>query len=221
MSARRSCRMRNLRKGCSQPEVRSTTQRQRPSLSRDSTPSRANRTAMPRLRNQARWAFEAYARSACNLPGRLRTERAGPFTAGIDATKRMRKRASCPCAPEIRATSGSPRSSTSKWCLLPGSPRSVGLRPACSPPAGASTLAASTQARSHMLWSCSRRRRRIAFVDALPNADTHPFVKATPACHATAAAEFAQQVLPGYCGQEDKQHSRHSRAIINAWPPPL
>lgn len=55
-------------------------------------------------------------------------------------------------------------------------------------------------------------------VDALPNAGLHPFVKATPACHATAAAEFARQVLPGYSGLEDKQTSRHSRAIINTWP---
>jgi hypothetical protein len=41
-------------------------------------------------------------------------------------------------------------------------PRSVGFRPVCSPPAGAGTLVASTQARSHMIWSCSRSRRRIA-----------------------------------------------------------
>jgi hypothetical protein len=55
-------------------------------------------------------------------------------------------------------------------------------------------------------------------VDALPNAGPHPFVKATPACHATAAAEFVRQVLPGYSGLEDKQNSRHIRAIINTWP---
>lgn len=54
-------------------------------------------------------------------------------------------------------------------------------------------------------------------VGTLPNADPHPFVKATPACHATAAAEFARQVLPGYSGLEDKQNYRHSRAIINTW----
>jgi len=38
LSARRSCRMRSLRKRWSHPGVRSTTQRHRPSLSRDSTP---------------------------------------------------------------------------------------------------------------------------------------------------------------------------------------
>ena len=33
---------------------------------------------------------------------------ASPLTAGIDATNRMRKRASCACAPEIWATRGKP-----------------------------------------------------------------------------------------------------------------
>ena len=42
-------------------------------------------------------------------------------------------------------------------------------------------------------------------VDALPNAGSHPFVKSTPACHATAAAEFARQVLPWYSSLENKQ----------------
>lgn len=96
------------------------------------------------------------------LAGRLRARPANPFTAGIDSTNGMRKRESCTWAPEISASSGSPRSSTSKWCLLPSLPRSVGFRPVCSPPAGAGTLAASTQARSHMIWSCSGSLRRIA-----------------------------------------------------------
>jgi hypothetical protein len=55
-------------------------------------------------------------------------------------------------------------------------------------------------------------------VDTLPNAGSHPFVKATPACHATAAAEFARQVLPRYSSLEDKQYSGQGRAIINTWP---
>jgi hypothetical protein len=53
-------------------------------------------------------------------------------------------------------------------------------------------------------------------VDALPNAGSHPFVKATPACHATAAAEFARQVLPWYSSLENKQDSGQGRAIIDA-----
>ena len=32
--------------------------------------------------------------------------------------------------------------------------------------------------------------------DTLPNIGSHPFVKVMPACHATAAAESAWQVLP-------------------------
>lgn len=73
---------------------------------------------MPRLCNQARWAVEAYARSACSLPRRLRARPASPFTARIGSTKGMRKRESCTCAPEICAAHRSARSSTSKWCLL-------------------------------------------------------------------------------------------------------
>jgi hypothetical protein len=38
--------MRNLRKRCSHPNVRSTSERHRPSLSRDSTPYRAIRAAI-------------------------------------------------------------------------------------------------------------------------------------------------------------------------------
>jgi hypothetical protein len=43
------------------------------------------------------------------------------------------------------------------------------------------------------------------FVDALPNAGLHRFVKPTPTSHATAAAEFARQVLPRYPSLEHKQ----------------
>jgi hypothetical protein len=53
-------------------------------------------------------------------------------------------------------------------------------------------------------------------VDTLPNAGQHPFVKATPACHATAAAEFARQVLPRYPSLKNKQNSSQGRAIIDA-----
>jgi hypothetical protein len=109
MSARRSCRMRNLRKRCSHPKVRSTTQRHRPSLSRDSTPYRAIRAAIPRRRSQVRCALEAYARSACSLPGRLRARPQSPLTAGMASTSGIRKRESCTWAPEILATSGTPR----------------------------------------------------------------------------------------------------------------
>ena len=56
-------------------------------------------------------------------------------------------------------------------------------------------------------------------VDTLPNAGSHPFVKATPACHATAAAEFARQVLPRYSSLEDKQDSSQGRPIVDTWPP--
>jgi len=50
MPARRSCRMRRLRKRCSQPKVHSTTRRHRPSRSRAATPWRAIRAAIRRLR---------------------------------------------------------------------------------------------------------------------------------------------------------------------------
>ena len=38
------------------------------------------------------------------------------------------------------------------------------------------------------------------FMDTLPNAGLHPFVKATPARHAAAAAEFTRQIFPRYSG---------------------
>jgi len=52
-------------------------------------------------------------------------------------------------------------------------------------------------------------------VGTLPNAGYHPFVKATPASHATAAAEFTRQIFPWYASLENKQYSSQSRAIID------
>jgi hypothetical protein len=43
------------------------------------------------------------------------------------------------------------------------------------------------------------------FMDTLPNACLHPLMKATPARHATAAAEFAREVFPRYPGLEYEQ----------------
>jgi hypothetical protein len=37
-------------------------------------------------------------------------------------------------------------------------------------------------------------------MDTLPNACFHPFVKAAPARHAAAAAEFTRQIFPRYSG---------------------
>jgi hypothetical protein len=101
--------MRNLRKRCSHLKVRSTTQRHRPSLSRDSTPYRAIRAVIPRRRTQARYARGAYARSACSLPGRFRARPQSPLTAGIALTSGIRKRESCTWVPEILVTSSNPR----------------------------------------------------------------------------------------------------------------
>ena len=52
-------------------------------------------------------------------------------------------------APVRLAASGTPRSSTSRWCLLPDLARSTGLLPVFSPPWPALTLELSTTARSH------------------------------------------------------------------------
>lgn len=43
-------------------------------------------------------------------------------------------------------------------------------------------------------------------LDALPNACSHPFVKATPARHPATAAAFPRQVLPWYSGFENEQN---------------
>lgn len=51
-----------------------------------------------------------------------------------------------------------------------------------------------------------------------PNAGSHPFVKATPTCRSTAAAEFARQVLPWYSSLDEEQDYGQSSAIINTWP---
>ena len=56
------------------------------------------------------------------------------------------------------------------------------------------------------------------FMNTLPNTGLHPFVKATPACHAATAAELTRQILPGYSGPEDEQNPRQGRPVINARP---
>ena len=53
-------------------------------------------------------------------------------------------------------------------------------------------------------------------VYTLPNAGPHPFMKATPVCHATAAAEFTRQILPQYSGLENKKNSSQGLAIVDA-----
>jgi hypothetical protein len=58
-------------------------------------------------------------------------------------------------------------------------------------------------------------------MDTLPNAGLHPFVKSTPACHATAAAEFARKILPRHSSLDDKQLSSQGRALIDTWPTAL
>ena len=67
----------------------------------------------------------------------------------------------------------------------------------------------------HDLVMLSEPSRNL-LVEALPNAGSHPFVKASPACHTAAAAEFARQVLPRYSSLENKQDSGQGRAIIDA-----
>jgi len=56
------------------------------------------------------------------------------------------------------------------------------------------------------------------FMNTLPNTSLHPFVKATPACHAATAAELTRQILPGYSSPEDEQNPRQGRPVINARP---
>jgi hypothetical protein len=51
-------------------------------------------------------------------------------------------------------------------------------------------------------------------MDTLPNACLHPFVKATPARHAAAAAEFTWQIFPGYSGLQDEQDPGQGCAIV-------
>lgn len=77
------------------PRVRLTTQRHRPSLSDDLTPYLVMRAATLRRRSQARCAREAYARSECNLPGRLRARPESPLIAGMASKSELRKRESC------------------------------------------------------------------------------------------------------------------------------
>lgn len=56
------------------------------------------------------------------------------------------------------------------------------------------------------------------FMNTLPTACLHPFVKATPACHAAAAAKLTRQILPRYSGPEDEQNSSQGGSVIDARP---
>lgn len=60
------------RKQDSQARVRSTTQRQRPNVSRDSMPRRAMRGVIPRVRQAARRGGKWSPLSACRVAGRRR-----------------------------------------------------------------------------------------------------------------------------------------------------
>jgi hypothetical protein len=56
-------------------------------------------------------------------------------------------------------------------------------------------------------------------MDTLPNACLHPFVKAAPARHAAAAAEFTRKVFPMYSSLEDEQNAGQRCTIVDTRPP--
>lgn len=150
---------------------------------------------MPRRRSQARRARDAYARSACCVPERLRARPESPATAGIASTSGIRKRESCARAPEIMATSVDPRADgvCSRAChdrsdfgSMLTTPRGGQLARWHAGSVNASTFRHDLIVLAQPSENC--------LVDALPKAGLHPFVKPTPTSHATAAAEFARQV---------------------------
>ena len=142
-----------------------------------------------------------------------------PLTAGIDSTNRKRKRASCPARPRSgsleEARAHLPASGVcSRVCPdqldfgLCARPRQVPL--CCSVNAGLILYDLA------VISAPSKNR----FVDTLPYARQHPFVKTTPACHADAAVEFARQVLPRYTSLENKPDSaRAARSSMRGRPP--
>jgi hypothetical protein len=54
-------------------------------------------------------------------------------------------------------------------------------------------------------------------VDTRPNAGSHPFVKATSTCHATAAGEFARRYSHGIPVLRTNRIPVRGRAIIDTW----
>ena len=82
----RSQRTCKRRQQLNQASDRSTFQRCRPSRAEESTPSRAIRGRIPRLRSQARLARLSYPLSACSLPGRRRRRPDGVRIGGMSST---------------------------------------------------------------------------------------------------------------------------------------
>lgn len=134
---------------------------------------------MPRRRQARRQRPKSYALSACNLAGRRRGRPRGCRIGATRSSASSRTVRSWTGAAVSRIASGMPRRSTTRWRLLPGSPRSVGFGPVAAPPALAGRLAASSThrrpsisparpSRSSRAWwnacqipaSCRSRRRR-------------------------------------------------------------
>ncbi len=196
------------------PTVRSMSQRHQPSLSRDSTLYRAIHAAIPLRRKQARSARQAYAWSARSLPGRLRARPISFLTAGMASTSGIRKRESCNKYTKSRlpaATHVDPQADDvcSRVCrdLSDFGPYAL--------PAGADTLAASTQARSPGLVVLAQASEH-CLLDALPNAIFHPFVgrgqQVMPPPQPSSRSEYSHDI-PVFAQTESRLGSRNRRNV--------
>ncbi len=136
MSSRRSWRTARRRKRFSHARVRSTPQRWRPRRAPLSTPRRAMRGRMPRLRRSARRERWSQPLSARGLSGRRLGRPRRPERTGGTAP-----RAGASTVPSWRLAalsvrpSGVPWPSTTTWRLVPGLPRSAGFGPPGEPQA--------------------------------------------------------------------------------------
>jgi len=59
------------------------------------------------------------------------------------------------------------------------------------------------------------------FINTLPKACLHPFVKATPARHAAAAAELTREILPRYPSPENEKVPVRPALSLTRGRPPL
>ena len=144
-------------------------------------------------------------------PGRSR----GPLIAGMASTRGSNCRASWALAAERWMASGIPFRSTSRWYLDPGSPRSTGFGPVCSPPFGPDTQGIEARPAPVDGGVISQPIEQ-PLVQPLPDPGCLPIPQPSPASGPTAAAQFVREQPPRAAGSQHEHDARQSSAIREA-----
>ena len=125
----------------------------------------------------------------------------------------MKRWLSWTLAPDSTTAKGRPLRSTSRWCLLPCFPRSVGLGPVSSPPRGGWDAGSVHRGAGPVNFSSVFQLGQQPAVKLFPDSSRLPFLQATKAGGPTAAPKLPGQFPPRDGVGQNEEDSRQGRPI--------